>query len=187
MKRFGLSLVALTLTSCSTTERTSAPLLGAPPLCSAGVRLGDVQVAPLTHWRPDQKEKEARAEIARKAIEAAFRSTPCAQSVKVLPAAPDTEAAAKIAQAKSEGAETAVLITVHELGPILNLSIPVLWSTWSDVKFDLEAVDAATGEAKFRVEHHRKVGGAFQLRGVGPLQGEMETALHEVITGAPAK
>jgi hypothetical protein len=182
MRRFAVLALAA-LAACATTERKSTASVGSPPLCSPGVQLGDVVVAPMTHWRADQKEKAERAAIAQGAIGEAFKKVPCASSVKVLSIAPDGDASAKLAQAKGDGAETAVLIRVEELGPILTISIPALWSTWSDVKFSLEAVDLASGEAKLRLDHHRKVGGAFQLRGVGPLQAEMEAALGEVIAG----
>lgn len=187
MKRLLIAIMALALSACSTTDVVSTPALGSPPLCSAGAQLGAVTVIPLTRWRPDQKEKEARAEIGRKAMEAAFMSTPCARSVKVLAPAPDSEAGAKLEQAKAEGANTAVLIRMDELGPILIISIPALWSTWSDIKFNFEAIDLASGQTRLKVDHHRKVGGAFQVRGVGPLQAEMETALHELITGPQPK
>ncbi|MNY54221.1 hypothetical protein D3C86_1900650 [compost metagenome] len=74
-----------------------------------------------------------------------------------------------------------VAITVEELGPQLYLSIPVLWTTYSDVRFQLQAVRTRTGETVLDVKHKRLVGGPFQLRGVGPLQAEMETALREVL------
>lgn len=186
MKR-AVALAVLAQAACSSTDAISTPITGAPPLCAPGVALGAVAVAPLTRWRPDQKEKERREAIARKAIETAFRSMPCARSVKLLGIAPDAQSAAKLAEAKSGGADTAVLIRIDELGPILIISVPVLWSTWSDIKFGLEEVDVATGQTLLKFDHHRKVGGAFQVRGVGPLEGEMETALRELIVGPAAK
>ena len=177
------ALALLALAACSTTERQSEASLGTPPLCSPGAQLGDVVVAPLTRWRSDQKEREDRAAIAQGAIGETFKTFPCASSVKVLPIAPDGDVTATLAQARGAGAETAVVIRVDELGPILILSFPALWSTWSDVKFSFEAVDLASGATKLRLDHHRKVGGAFQVRGVGPLQAEMEAALREVIAG----
>ncbi|CAN0011777.1 unnamed protein product, partial [Phaeothamnion confervicola] len=161
---------------------TSTPV-GSAPLCAPGVQLGDVVVAPLTRWRADQKEKEARAAIAQGAIGEAFKGLPCASSVRVLSIAADGDIAAKLAQAKTAGAEAMLLVRIDELGPIAILSFPALWSTWSDVKFELEAINLANGQATHRIEHHRKIGGAFQVRGVGPLQGEMEKALGEVLTG----
>jgi len=79
-----------------------------------------------------------------------------------------------------------LIVRVDELGPIAIMSFPALWSTWSDVKFELEAIDLASGQTTHRIEQHHKTGGAFQIRGVGPLKDEMEKALREVITGPVA-
>ena len=118
-----------------------------------------------------------------KAIEAATLTMPCAREVKVLPIAPDASAAARLVQARIDGASTAILIHVEELGPIAILSFPALWSTWSDVKFTLDVVDAATGNVRRSIPHRRQKGGAFEVRGLEPLQAEMEQALKDVIDG----
>lgn len=154
------------------------------PVCAPGASLGKVVVAPLTRWRADQKEPELREAIAMKAIEAAVPGMPCATGVKVLPIAPDVSSAARLAEARSDGAETAILIHIEELGPIAILSFPALWSTWSDVKFTLDVVDVVTGSVRRSIPHHRQKGGAFEMRGLEPLQAEMEQALKDVILGA---
>ena len=188
MKFLILASSALVLTACASVEAASTPQAGSPPICTASAKLGAAAVVPLTHWRPDQKEPPVREAIAQRALENAFRSTPCAASAKVLAIGPDTARDARLVEAKSSGANTAILVTVQELGPIFIISVPVLFSGWSDVKFTIEEVDLSNGATKLKFDHHRKVGGAFNLRGLGPLQGEMETALHDVIVGpAPAK
>ncbi|MEZ6029543.1 MAG: hypothetical protein R3C46_07300 [Hyphomonadaceae bacterium] len=176
--------VALVFPGCSTPQLPDAPSATQVALCSPGVSLGKVVIAPLTRWRTDQKEPEVREEIARKAIEATAPAITCAASVKVLPIAPDTAAADSLAAAKADGAATALLIRIDELGPIAILSFPALWSTWSDVKFTLDVVDVASGETRRSIPHHRRKGGAFEIRGLDPLQGEMEQALKDVIAGA---
>lgn len=153
------------------------------PLCAPGVSLGPILIAPLTRWRPDQKEPEVREAIAKKAIEAVAPAISCASSWKVLDIAPDAGSSAAIAAAKTEGAKTAVLVHIEELGPIAILSFPALWSTWSDVKFTLDAVDVQTGANLRSIPHRRQKGGAFEARGLDPLQAEMEAALKDVILG----
>jgi len=186
MKLLCLVVSLLALGACSSNQKTTSAAVGSVPLCAPGGQFGDVVVAPLTRWRSDQKEKEARAAIAQGAIGEAFKAMPCASSVKVLSIAADGDVSAKLAQAKTEGAETALIVRVDELGPIAIMSFPALWSTWSDVKFELEAIDLASGQTTHRIEQHHKTGGAFQIRGVGPLKDEMEKALREVITGPVA-
>jgi hypothetical protein len=155
-------------------------------LCAPGVSLGKVVVGPLTRWRVDQKEPELREAIAMKAIEAVLPAMPCAASVEVLPALPDAQAIAHLSQARRNGATTAILVRIDELGPLAVVSFPTLWSTWSDVKFTLDAVDVASGETLRSIPHRRQQGGAYEVRGLGPLQSEMELALKDVVLGVPA-
>ena len=65
-----LSHLAAALLLVSTAACASAPP-GAEsfpvqaPLCAPGISLGKVVIAPLTRWRPDQKEPEVRAAMER--------------------------------------------------------------------------------------------------------------------------
>ncbi len=177
------ALLALAaLSGCGTISSHDEKTTGSPPLCAPGVQLGKVVVAPLTHWRPDQKEPPVREGIAHAAIEQAFAGLPCASSVEILPFQPDRQAQSVASEASKSGGQTLVTITVHELGPIVLVSFPVLWSGWSDVAFDFDAIDLGSGNSRLAVSRHRKVGGAFELRGLGPLQGEFEKALKPLLT-----
>ena len=177
-------LAAASLALASTACASAPPGAESIASQSPGVSLGKVVIAPLTRWRVDQKEPEVREAIAAKAIEAVAPSISCAASARVLPIAADANASAKLAEAKAGGATTVVFIRIDELGPIAILSFPALWSTWSDVKFTLDAVDLATGQVVRSIPHRRQKGGAFEVRGLGPLQAEMELALRDVILGA---
>ena len=52
------------------------------------------------------------------------------------------------------------------------------------MKFTLDAVDVATGQVTRSIPYRRQKGGAFEVRGLEPLQAEMELALKDVIHGA---
>ncbi|MEQ1780894.1 MAG: hypothetical protein ABMA14_06010 [Hyphomonadaceae bacterium] len=176
--------LALAFTACASAPPGAESIVSQAPLCAPGVSLGKVVIAPLTRWRVDQKEPEVREAIAAKAIEAVAPSISCAASARVLPIAADANALAKLAEAKAGGATTVVFIRIDELGPIAILSFPALWSTWSDVKFTLDAVDVGTGQVIRSIPHRRQKGGAFEVRGLDPLRAEMELALRDVILGA---
>lgn len=184
MHRSAATLLLFAATACASAPPGAETVLAQAPLCAPGVSLGKVVIAPLTRWRPDQKEPAVREAIAQKAIAAAAPAIICAASTKVLPIAADATSAGALATAKAEGATTALLIRIDELGPIAILSFPALWSTWSDVKFTLDAVDAQTGAISRSIPHRRQKGGAFEVRGLDPLQAEMELALKDVILGA---
>jgi len=172
------------LSACASAQQPSSGVAPAKPLCAPGVSLGKVVVAPLTRWRADQKEPEVREAIAQKAIEAIAPRIACAASVNVLPIAPDAQSADRLAEARAGGANTVLLIRIDELGPITIISFPALWSTYSDVQFTLEAIETQTDEILRSIPQHRRRGGAFEVRGLDPLQGEMEKALKDVILGA---
>ena len=140
------------------------------PLCAPGVQLGNVVVAPLTRWRPDQKEPEVREAIAQRASRRCCQTMPCASSVKVLSRGARTPGWRSARGGEGGRRQDSAPHPVEELGPITILSFPALWSTWSDVKFTLEAVDAADGRALRSIPHHRQKGGAFEARGLEPLQ-----------------
>lgn len=182
-------LAAVLLMAAATACASSPPgTIDLPPaqaaLCAPRVSLGKVDVAPVTRWRADQKEPQVREAIVMKAVEAVAPAISCASSVKILSITTDANAADRLAEAKAGGATTAIFIRVDELGPIATLSFPALWSTWSDVKFTLDAVDVQSGANLRSIPHRRQKGGAFEVRGLDPLQHEMELALKDVILGA---
>ena len=183
MRAAFVAVLLVTLQGCATAQQSPVPATGASPLCAPGVSLGKVVIAPLTRWRADQKEPQVREAIAQKAIEAVAPALSCAASVEVLSISADAQAAESIASAKAGGAQTALLIRINELGPVTIISFPALWSTYSDVQFTLDAIDVTTGETLRSIPHQRRKGGAFEVRGLDPLQGEMEQALKDVILG----
>jgi hypothetical protein len=183
LRHSAIALLLASSAACASAPPGAESFPTQAPLCAPGVSLGKVVIAPLTRWRPDQKEPQVREAIAQKAIEAVAPAISCASSVKVLPIAADARSADALAVAGTEGAKTALLIHIDELGPIAILSFPALWSTWSDAKFTLDAVDVQTGVSVRSIPHRRQKGGAFEARGLDPLQGEMEAALKDVILG----
>ncbi|MBO9539071.1 hypothetical protein J7643_00585 [bacterium] len=183
ISRIAITMAALLLSGCATVQVQHEVLQGEAPLYQpTRLPLGVLSVRPLSRWRPDQKEVPAREKIARAAIEAVFRNLPSGSVAEIRPFEPfSAQSDLKLAEARTANIDTVVTITVEELGPQLYLSIPVLWSTYSDVRFQLQAVRTQTGETVLDVKHKRLVGGPFELRGVQPLQAEMETALREVL------
>lgn len=180
MSKLKSLLLVLFLSGCATVQVQREVFQGEAPLFQPARTLGVIEVCPETRWRPDQKEPKLREGIARAAIEAVFRSIPTGRVNAIRPFAPSSSREERFETERAAGIDTMVFITVEELGPKLYLSIPALWSTYSDIQFQLWAV-RTTGETVLDVKHHRTVGGPFQLRGLGPLQGEMETALRDVL------
>ncbi len=180
---------ALLTGGCASVQVRDAVHHGALPWgLPSGQPLGRISVWPEVDWRPDQKEKPSREAMARTAIENTFQDFPHGRVTEIRPVAASSAASeqARLDEAKAAGVDTVVIVRVAELGPLLYLSIPVLWSTYSDVKFRLRVVSPASGEVLLDAERQRQVGGPFALRGTGPLTKELEIALREAL-GLPAR
>ena len=184
MRRTAVAVLLAAAAGCASAPLGAESFPSQAPLCEPGIALGKVVIAPVTRWRPDQKEPAVREAIAQKAIEAVAPTISCATSVSVLPIAANSTSATALATARKDGAKTVLFVRIDEVGPIAVLSFPALWSTWSDVKFTLDAVDVQTNANVRSIPHRRQKGGALEVRGLGPLQGEMEAALKDVILGA---
>jgi hypothetical protein len=184
-RRSALGLLVLLAAGCTTVRLSDDLSGGAPPLCQ-GRDLGTVAVLPETRWRPDQKEPENRRRVAEAGIASAFQAVPCANATEIRSFAEwsrlsETTLRATAAQA---GVTTLVFVRIEELGPLLEISLPVLWSTHNDFKLNLRAVDVRSGATLLDVTRRRQVGGAFQLRGTEPLQGELEAVLRSLSSGS---
>ena len=177
-------LAAGTLTACASVQMRDDVTQGLLPWApTPGGSLGRLSVWPESDWRADQKEKPSREAMAQTAIAQAFKDFPHGTVAEIRPVTAwntSTESE-RLAEAKQAGLDTVVFIRVSELGPLLYLSIPVLWSTYSDVKFRLRLVNLGSGEVLLDAERHRQVGGPFALRGTEPLAAEMETALRDAL------
>lgn len=189
-RRLALALlVASALSACASVQVRDDVTQGLLPWApTPGASLGRLSVWPETDWRPDQKEKPSREAMAETAIAQTFRDFPHGTVAEIRPVSAylaDTEPE-RLAEAKQAGLDTVVIVRVSELGPLLYLSIPVLWSTYSDVKFRLRLVKLDSGEVLLDAERRRQVGGPFALRGTEPLASEMEIALRDAL-GLPTR
>ncbi|MNK45043.1 hypothetical protein D3C87_637940 [compost metagenome] len=190
LRGFAVTLLAAgTMSACASVQMRDDVTRGLLPWAPApGGSLGRLSIWPETDWRADQKEKPSREEMAQTAIAQAFKGFPHGEVAEIRPitawnASTEPE---RLAEAKKAGLDTVVFVRVSELGPLLYLSIPVLWSTYSDVKFRLRLVSLDSGEVLLDAERHRQVGGPFALRGTEPLTAEMEIALRDAL-GLPAR
>ncbi len=174
---------ALLTPGCASVQVRDDVLTGALPWSQPSGGLGDVSVWPETVWREDQKEKPLREGMIQAAVASTFQGFPHGAIAEIRPVTPwvaESEPE-RLASAHAAGIDTVVMVRVSELGPLLYLSIPVLWSTYSDVKVRLRVVSLTSGEVLLDAERRRQVGGPFVLRGVEPLTGELEIALRDAL------
>lgn len=161
-KSLGALVLLFAMTGCASVARFDTASAGHKPICGPGVELGETQVLLKTDWRPDQKAPEQRAAMALDVVNAVFEELPCGRLVQDSPL---------------NGVETIVEITVREFGPQLILSVPVLWSTYTDVDASIRVIDARSGELLFSAQERRQKGGAFALKSLSAVPETFEAML----------
>ncbi len=179
----GLLLACLMTAGCTTLSATSSPLVGSPPVCSGDNAIGRTIILPLTHWRADQKDVPSREAYAVEAIRAQASALTCASSVEVASIGPDTGAPERIEAARTSGFDSAIAITVRELGPQIELSFPVLVRGASDVDFNVRVVSLADNSTLLHFDQRRRVTSDFQLRRAGLVERQFELALQGAFGG----
>lgn len=68
-----------------------------------------------------------------------------------------------VADDQSASADTLCHITVGDAGRWFCIGLPYLWSLESQVSYDVELVDRATGQTRFKAVRRVHFGGAFSL------------------------
>ncbi|MCA0328083.1 MAG: hypothetical protein LCH89_21150 [Proteobacteria bacterium] len=145
-------------------------------------------------WRADQKDVAAREAAAQQGLAAFARQPRCYSRVRVerLPTAtPLTDE-----QLRTRGASAAdrpdrpdriVLLTLHELGPVLQVlgaGGPVSGGT--EVVLRTRVHDAASGALLAERRTHWRDGGAFVVKGVATLPQDLRAALDAALSDASA-
>ena len=177
---------ALALAGCaSTTVETTGNALKAP-LCKPGEAPRSVYVVWGPEWRPDQKEPAQREALAQKGIEEFLADVPCliVAGVKRFPAEsaiPSNEELLHLSRSATPPADFAVLVVVHELGPVLLIGIPVIVEGGTDVVIDVRVLESATSAVLAESRTHWKNGGTFVIKGTGSLARDMASALRAAL------
>jgi len=181
-----LLLAAALLAGCASTtvENTGSPLKA--PLCKRGDAPRTVYVVWGPEWRPDQKEPAQREALAQKGIEEFLADVPCLSVAGVKrfaagSAIPSNEELLHLARGAKPAADFAVLIVVHELGPVLLIGIPVIVEGGTDVVIDVRVLESATSAVLAESRTHWKNGGTFVIKGTGSLARDMASALRAAL------
>jgi hypothetical protein len=186
MRGRALLLAAALLAGCaSTTVETTGSALKAP-LCKPGEAPRSIYVVWGPEWRSDQKEPAERETLAQKGIEEFLAGLPClnAVGVKRFPAGgamPTNEQLLNLARSATPPADVAVLVVVHELGPILLIGIPVIVEGGTEVVIDVRVLETATSRTLAESRTHWKNGGTFVIKGTGSLAKDMASALRAAL------
>lgn len=124
----------------------------------------DVQV--ISQWREDQKQPEERLYRAERIVRAWAENTDC---FNLLPNDATTANTHR------------VTITLYELGPHFTLSIPILWSGHTEIKFRIDIESLNENRIVTSKIVHAIEGGSFNIRTLEDAYREFERQLHEIV------
>ena len=179
-----ITLCALLLSACASTEVTLSPSPQAPVCDRSAVAL--VLWAP--QWRPDQKDVASREEAAAAGLSSFFASSGCFARTELRrvnslsPSVASSELGASNAQFN-----TVVTVVVRELGPVVKLlSSASLVEGGTEVVLQVTAhrLQSSSQPREFTV--HWRHGGPGVVKGVASLPSDMSAALRSGLQPATA-
>ncbi len=178
-----IPLLLLALCSCASTriETTGSAL----PRCSADGKPAQAHVFWKTEWRSNQKDVEQREEAVLRAIEDFFRQPGCFSAVAIsrldssdTAAAQDQALASAAAKTKSE---RIILITVHELGPVVRLcASPALVEGGTEALIGVRVLEPQ-GAVLADCRIHWQNGGPFAIKNTRTLREDMKSPLRAAL------
>lgn len=152
------------------------------PLCDVHGPTVSAQVYWAAQWRDNQKEPQLREAMAASGIRAALAEIPClhVQGLEQVTAAELTAPATAWLEAARTHAtlpDRMVLIGVRELGPTLEIGIPVIVRGGTEVRLDVRVIDVPAGQSLADGQAYWRNGGPWVIKGIKTLESDMAAAL----------
>ena len=176
----------LLLTGCASTKVDLRGTLLKAPLC----RVGEPPVSTLLYWTPrwraDQKEPQRREEAAQRGLEDFLARSTCLSKVAIERLAPGQALATndeilRMAAARGVLPDRILLVVVRELGPKLSIGLPVIVEGGTEVRIDVRVLDPKAPQTLAETQTLWQNGGAFVIKGVGTLDGDLSQALRATL------
>jgi hypothetical protein len=188
---FTLALLA----GCASTEVGVSGNAPAAPLCQLHGQVLSALILWGPAWRPDQKDVPERETAAQRGLDGFFASSGCFARFEVRRMSAQDLAAARgdlqllsFARASAPAPDRVIVVTVRELGPVVKLlGSAALVEGGTEVVLDVRAVDARSGASLADFRTRWQNGGAFVIKGVASLSGDMSAALAAALSPAPAR
>lgn len=139
-------------------------------------------------WRPNQKDVPLREIAALQGIEDFSQNSACYSSVVIrrLPGEriaeiPTELQIQQIASATQTAQDRIVVLTVHELGPVIQIGGPIaLFGGGTEVVLEAQIYDGRSGQLMATRNVRWSNGGSFVIKGVKSLPNDMRSAIDAV-------
>ena len=160
-----------------------------PPFCRNEFHQAKIVVYWDTAWRINQKDVGLREKLLDERITMFFSKSDCFSTIKIarniggksITLCSDSEV---FSDARSMGAEKAVVIRIEEAGPNLMLYLsPILWQTKNEVLLRLKVIDSISGAIESDISSHWYRGGPFMLLGTTSLHKDIDGTLEAIFYG----
>lgn len=179
------TLLAALLSGCATTQVRINGHRDVPVFCQAPGQSLEGLLLWTPNWRLDQKDVPLREQAAAEGLERFAADSRCFAKTTVrrwdapAPASPsDAAVLAQIAGAGQRAPDRVLIVTVRELGPVIQILGPIaLFGGGTEVVLDLESRDPRSGALLARIGTHWSNGGSFVFKGVRTLPQDMQAAL----------
>jgi hypothetical protein len=170
------------LSGCAATQVEFTGVALKAPLCQAGAPPVATAFYWGPKWRPDQKEPELREAAALRGIRNFLDQAGCVAvaDLRRLPigeAIPSDTELLGLAAASSLVPERIVFVLVRELGPRLEIGIPVIVQGGTEVLIEVRVLDARSTTRLADARTLWRNGGTFVIKGVKTLDKDMSAAL----------
>jgi hypothetical protein len=149
-------------------------------LCIDGTDSLPVAIYWRAQWRTDQKEPPVREELAHNGIKRFIDRHACinVKEYRFLSGGPEQYSnQTLLQQARLAGADQIILIVVRELGPKLQIGVPVILKGGTEVVIEVRVLNTATSAPMADMRTHWENGGAFVVKGLWTLEKDMSAAL----------
>ena len=183
----------LLLAGCASTQVVLTGSAGEAQLCQSKVQPYSALILWGPVWRPNQKDMPLREIAALKGIEDFSEHSACYSSVAIrkLPGErsaelPTDTQVREIANGTPPAPDRIVVLTVHELGPVIQINGPIaLLGGGTEVVLEVLVYDGKSGLQIAKRGVHWSNGGSFVIKDTKTLPKDMRSAL-EVVLGLPS-
>jgi hypothetical protein len=172
----------LAVAGCASTSVTLTPPVPQASSCQASTEQLTALVLWGVEWRPDQKDVPRRELAAEQGIKSFFGGSSCftRADVRRVPSTSvaQSEQVPRLAATAQNRPDRVLVITVHELGPVLRLlSSWALVEGGTEVVLDVSEHDLTRAMPPQEFKVHWQNGGPGVIKGVASLPADMEAAL----------
>lgn len=177
--------VAFFLTGCASTKFETAGATLQGPLCTTDGQPLSALILWSPVWRSNQKDVPLREMAALQGIEDFAQHSNCFSNVTIrrLPGeraaqVPTVAQIRELAQTITPPPNRVVVLTVHELGPVIQVLGPVAtFGGGTEVVLEAQVHDGKSAGLLAKLRAHWSNGGSFVIKGTGTLPKDMRSAL----------